>query len=114
MAKKNNPTYSYKGVNNKKVRKNSYFTDYTPTIPKEPKETLIYILKGMKNGKKMSKTSAHNYKVLAFNMLTPSEQDIVKSESMEFYTQKVNGKCVNKSQDKTDRNDADLILQFLK
>lgn len=113
MAKKNTATYPYNGVK-KNVRDNSYFTDYTPTIPKMPKDTLIFILSGMKMGLKMNRTTSHDFKVLAFNMLTPEQQDIVKSESAEFYQTTVNGKCVNKNQSKTDVNDAHLILQYLK
>lgn len=113
MKKKNIATYVYNGVK-KNVRDNSYFTAYTPTIPKMPKETLIYILSGMKMGLKMSGSTAHDFKVLAFNMLTPVEQDIVKSESAEFYQTTVDGKYVNHSREKADKNDAHLILQYLK
>lgn len=113
MAKKNISTYVYDGVK-KNVRDNSYFTDYTPTIPKMPKDTLIFILSGMKMGLKMSGTTARDFKVLAFNMLTPDEQNIVKSESAEFYQKTVDGKCVNKNREKADKNDAHLILQYLK
>lgn len=113
MAKKNIATYVYNGVK-KNVRDNSYFTDYTPTISKMSKDTLIYFLSGMKMGLKMPASMAQDFKVLAFNMLTPDEQDIVKSESAEFYQKTVDGKCVNKSREKADKNDAHLILQYLK
>lgn len=114
MAKKTTQTYIYNGVK-KNVRKNDYFTNHIIKTSILPKEAIICILSSMKLGVKMPSDFAHDVKVMAFNMLDPVSQDIVKSESAEFYSfQDETGKFVNKSIFKTQANDAHLLLQYLK